>query len=109
MYSRQLKRYEIFARDMFTCQYCGKSPGGNKLQLAHRIRQGSGSVKVVQDFWSANYKEDITKKKAESIIDHPLNIVTTCSLKCNSKFNVFFNRIEVAKILKKIRKVMDEK
>ena len=102
------KRYRVFTRDFFTCQNCGAFLPASQLQVAHRVRQDSSknettTVKMVQEFWAVHFNKTISKKYAkEKIIDNPLNTVTVCSLRCNSKFNIFFMPEEVKELLYKI-------
>ena len=102
------KRHEIFERDNWTCQNCGKNIEVDKMQIAHRIRQdasarGTTTIKMVREFWQKNFNETITKKYAkEKIIDNSLNITTVCSLGCNGVFNIYFRPLEVENLLNRI-------
>lgn len=98
----QESREQILARDLYTCQRCWMAPGIENLQIAHRIKQGSGSIKHIQLFWKIYFDRYISKNYAEEILHHPLNLVTTCSESCNSSFNIFFSPVKVEKLLKRI-------
>lgn len=106
-------RLRIFSRDSYTCQECGATPGVGGLQIAHRIRQGkgkkNGTVKWIKSELFQRtlfiYSDKWIKK---NIIDHPDNLVTTCSLKCNAKMNIFFNPVKRDKLLNQIiKKVLE--
>ena len=96
------KYQSIFIRDFYTCQKCGK-PG---TEIAHKIRQGKGSIKFIQNYIEYNiklnfneYNKVISKKFIdEKIIDHPFNLAVSCQ-KCNDYFNIFFNPVETEKLL----------
>lgn len=96
-------RMRIFVRDFFTCQCCGKPKRIDKLQIAHRIKQGSGTEKCIKNFLEVYYPEkDNTLKVIRAIINHPDNLVTACCLECNDSFNIFFNEVERDKLLHSI-------
>ena len=93
-------RRKVFIRDFFTCQRCGKTGG---IHIAHRIKQGIGSEKYIQDYMFNKYNDyKPLSFIREFIINHPLNMVTVCSLKCNDSFNIFFNEVERDELLNKI-------
>jgi hypothetical protein len=100
----QEQRYRIAARDFFSCQKCGKAVGTNG-QVAHRIKQGKGSEKYIQNYLIQNY--EIFKKLSwirENIIDNGMNVVYCCSLQCNDSFNIFNKPVERDELLEKIIK-----
>ncbi|MBV6342416.1 HNH endonuclease [Candidatus Magnetobacterium casense] len=76
-------RAEVFARDIWSCQYpgCGVV-GGLGIQIAHRIADTESNRKECRALFGL-------KRKAEedAIINHPMNLVTSCA-KHNSRFNV---------------------
>lgn len=59
---------EIFNRDEWICQVCGKQVTTSTAQLAHIIPQSKSML----------------KKWGKDIIHHPNNMLTTCSLNCNN-------------------------
>lgn len=81
------KRLEIFERDKWTCQVCGKWLREGVPQLAHRIAQTKANI----------------RKYGKEVIHHPLNLVSVCSLRCNSACNIGFNRIECERLIGDIR------
>lgn len=100
----EIDRYRIFIRDMFTCQKCGKRFSGwqGNLQIAHRIKQGEGTLDWIEGEIERRSCTRSRKWIQDNIIDHPYNTVTACSLACNDSFNLFYNRIEADKLLDKI-------
>ena len=97
---------KVIIRDFYTCQRCGKSPGINGLQIAHRIKSGSGTMEYVKNYLfycGDRWTKPLTDKEiTNKIIDHPLNLVTTCSLAHNDSYNIFNNPIERDKLLEEI-------
>ena len=93
-------RNYVLMRDCYTCQRCGKNVYISQLQIAHRIKSGKGTLNHIKKNFSVDKMTD--KDIKENIIDHPLNLVTTCSLRCNDSFNVFNNPVERDKLLNKI-------
>jgi len=91
-------RRKVFIRDFYTCQKCGKSPGIAGLQVAHRIKNGSGTIA-----WLKGILPKASEKwLQDNVINNPLNLATACCLECNDSFNIFFDEIESKKLLKKI-------
>lgn len=88
-------RMYVIVRDMFSCQRCGKQPSLNGLQIAHRIHNGKESMNGLK----ARYPEKDRKWIQDNILDHPLNLVTTCSLRCNDSYNIWFNDEAVEELL----------
>ena len=103
-----IDRMSIFVNDFFTCQVCGRQPGVENLQIAHRIRQGqkggnNGTVNAVRKLLFKKTGEIFsTKRIMDEIIDNPKNLVTTCSLKCNAAVNIFFRKVDSEKLLEEI-------
>lgn len=90
-------REEILRRDNWSCQRCGCTDL-SKLSIAHRIRQGSGSIKTIKKLWPK-----LTKKYIEDeIINHEFNVTIACNVACNDSFNIFFNKVERNKLLAQI-------
>lgn len=90
-------RRKVLVRDFFTCQRCGRH---NTLQIAHRIHKGKESCRHIQDYILENYGEELTKTFInDEILNHPDNLVTTCSLPCNSSYNIFYNPVERDKLI----------
>ena len=89
----EIDRYRIFIRDMFTCKRCNKRFHGwqGKLQIAHRIKQGEGSINWIRGELRKRGIDKSDKWIEDKIIDHPDNVVTVCSLTCNDSFNIFYN------------------
>lgn len=97
------KYLSILERDNFTCQECGKKfQATGSVQLAHRIKKGKGSENYVLKFYYQNFGQSISLKMAREILNHPDNLVSVCSLKCNDRQNIFFNPVERDKLLLKI-------
>ena len=73
---RRLTRLEVFNRDRYTCQYCGKQPGLNELTLDHvKPRSQGGESKwnnCVLACVSCNHrKADRTPEQAKMRLRHP--------------------------------------
>ena len=64
----------------------GGQPLGSNAQGAHRI---------------ANTEAN-RKKWGSFVIDHPLNMAMTCSLKCNDKCNIGYSPIKCLVLMKRI-------
>lgn len=91
-------RKKVLIRDFYTCKRCGRTPGINGLQIAHRLRDGSGTIK-----WLKGILPDKPDRwLQDNIIDHPMNLVTTCCLECNDSFNIFFDEKASKKLLREI-------
>jgi len=90
------KRLKVFARDEYLCQVCGKHISANgSPQLAHRIKSGKGSQNHITAYiWNKYQKDRSAKWATDFIIDSELNLMSTCSLDCNSRCNIFFKSIE---------------
>lgn len=81
-----MDRLDIFERDGFRC-VCGKSVYAyGTPQLAHRLPQ----------------RKHLIKKYGKDIIHHPVNLVSTCSLKCNASVSVS-SKMAVIGVLKEIQ------
>jgi len=81
----QLDRLEIFERDEWICQNCGKPINLGIPQVAHRISKGN------------------VKFYGKAIIHHPLNLVSVCCNEpCNSAFNIDKRPEEVRELIKRI-------
>ena len=63
---------QIFERDGYICQSCGKTIVGKQPQRAHILSQGKGARKIYPN----------------TVIDSGYNAKATCSLKCNDKLAV---------------------
>lgn len=87
-FDMQEQRQEIFRRDEYTCQYCGESiyRFGNP-QLAHRISQSVMNV----------------KRYGREVINHPLNMASVCSLRCNDAQNIGFSTKQADELAEKIK------
>jgi len=77
----------IFARDHYVC-VCGKSiTTYGTPQLAHRIPQ----------------RKRFIKRYGEEVIHHPMNLVSTCSLKCNASVSIGGKPLEIEKLAREIQ------
>lgn len=94
----------IVVRDVFNCQQCGMTVNYDNCQLAHRIKSGSGSVKYIENYLQSKQIYKSKKFIQDTILSHPDNLVTTCSLKCNDKCNIFFNPVKRDELLENILK-----
>jgi 5-methylcytosine-specific restriction endonuclease McrA len=80
-------RDKIFRRDSYTCQRCGKSVYEDSPQLAHRVSRNKMNL----------------KKYGSCVINHELNMVSVCSLRCNDSMNIGFNPVKTNELVEKIR------
>jgi hypothetical protein len=97
------KYISILERDKYTCRECGRTyQRTGSIQLAHRIKQGKGSENYILKFYYQHFGQSISLKMAREILNHPDNLVSVCSLKCNDRQNIFFNPVERDKLLLKI-------
>jgi len=96
--------YSILVRDNFTCKQCGKTPGISGLQIAHRIKNGVGTENYIQNYYHLKHGFNfaLSMKTIKAIINHPDNLVTVCSLRCNDKQNIFYNPVERDELLLQI-------
>ena len=97
-------RYSIFVRDGFICQKCG----GHIVQygtpqLGHCIRQGKQAENHVMSYiWNKHRKDRGRKWVRDYILDNELNLKSTCSLACNSHFNIFTKSVERDELIDRI-------
>lgn len=98
---------KVLNRDMYLCQHCGRHANhSGTMQLAHRIRQGVQAEKHIMIYIWHNYHKDRGRAWVDRhIINSDLNLVTTCSLSCNSSFNIFTKSVLRDDL---IRKIIDE-
>jgi len=90
------ERKKIIIRDFWTCRTCGRRVDTVDIQIAHKIKQGSGSEEHIQDWLiQEGYGLWTHKRIREEIINNPLNVCVTCSSSCNDAQNIFFNPVEV--------------
>ena len=80
------QRETVLASSGGVCEVCGRPLIDGQPQGAHRI----ANTKTNRFLWGAN------------VIDHPLNMAMTCSLKCNQAANIGQNPGECWKLVKKI-------
>lgn len=90
---------EVIIRDFFTCQTCGVI--AIHPQIAHKIKQGDGTINYLK-YWLAKRNLEWTVKQIKEIVNHPLNVCTVCSGKCNDAQNIFFNDVKREDLLTKI-------
>lgn len=82
------QRLEIFVRDCYICQTCGKPINWyGTQQLAHRISQSKANI----------------KRYGKEVIHNRLNMVSVCSLKCNDAQNIGFSTKQSDELAEKIR------
>jgi len=85
------QRNEIFRRDEYRCRHCGLSVYSKGTpQLAHGIAKTKTAI----------------KKYGDSVVNHPMNLFSTCSLYCNSRMNIGNNPVKVIELVEKIRDKM---
>ena len=79
-------RRRIFGRAGWRCEACGMPVCyyGTQ-QIAHRIPQR------------------MARKYGKDIIHHPLNLVATCSLKCNDKVSISNHPVQIAELVSQIK------
>jgi len=83
-------RLEIFRQSGYTCELCGMPLTSGQPQLAHRI------PKTITNL----------RRYGVAIIDHPLNLAPTCSLRCNSA--AIRHNHEERDLVARIREALDE-
>jgi hypothetical protein len=91
-------RKKVLIRDFYTCQRCEATPEPENLQVAHRMADTEEALNMLENMFP-NYSRRWMK---DNIIDHPDNLVTTCSLECNSSFNILKNPVACAVLIDKI-------
>lgn len=107
-YDIEQSRLIVYGRDFYTCQYEGCEVSGYyNIELAHRIAKYM--YKHVQQFIYDNYRIDLTIKEAKAVLNHPLNLVTSCHHKPhNSSFNIGNQKVPRDQLLKKIWETMSK-
>ena len=83
-------RLYVFNRAGWRCAVCGKKIDWSTGQLAHRIPKTKDNI----------------KQYGLSVIDHPFNVRTTCSLRCNAAVLIGNSSIEKQQL---IDRIMQEK
>ena len=97
-------RQFVYARDFYRCQYKDCTVRGwDNLQMAHRIRKGR--TDYVRNFWRDKWGIYISLKQAKDILNHPLNLITSCPLH-NQLFLIDNEPIESDELLEKIKETM---
>lgn len=100
-------KIEVFERDGYTCQWCGKAFQESQLEVAHHIMKGSinrsksTSYRYVKNWLWREYNFDASLNIIDLIIHHKYNMSTSCK-KHNDNFNIFYNPEKRDKLLKKI-------
>ena len=86
------KRLKVFERDHYTCCNCGKSiMYYMSPQIAHMIAKSKNNI----------------KKYSKEVIDHELNLKSTCSLRCNDACMINIKgKIEI-ELVNKIKKELN--
>lgn len=74
-------RKSILDRDMWRCQRCGMGA----TEIAHRVANTEANKKHIMK------RLHISPAEAQSILDHPKNVVASCR-ECNDYFNIGFKR-----------------
>lgn len=79
----------IYYREDGKCEVCKKIIPITQMQLAHRIAKTrgfhkKGTILQVKKRWMEKYNIKLSTTEAENILDHPLNLACTCSLRCNA-------------------------
>lgn len=83
-------RLDIFCRDDWTCQICGRYIGsGLQPQLAHLIPNTQLMI----------------KKYGRDVIDHPSNVVLVCCLECNNAVQLTNNPVACDRLSEHIRSI----
>lgn len=77
---------ELCDRDDNKCQVCNKPITKRQGQFGHRIGQGKLSRRKYGDY----------------IIDHPINKLLTCSLRCNQKVDISNSMLGIIGVLQEI-------
>lgn len=80
------QREAVYAVSGGVCEVCGRPLIDGQPQGAHRI----ANTKTNRYLWGAN------------VIDHPLNMAMTCSLKCNQAVNIGMDEGACWRLAKKI-------
>jgi hypothetical protein len=80
------QRKAVYAVSGGVCEVCGRPLIDGQPQGAHRI----ANTKTNRYLWGAN------------VIDHPLNMAMTCSLKCNQAVNIGMDEGKCWRLVKKI-------
>lgn len=83
-------RLYVFNRDNWHCVVCGKKTDWSTGQLAHRIPKTKYNLKTYGD----------------RIINHPMNLRLTCSLKCNDAVLIGGKPIEKEQLLYAIKNTL---
>jgi 5-methylcytosine-specific restriction endonuclease McrA len=91
-------RQKVLIRDFYTCQVCGDTPGPQNLQIAHRM---ANTVEAL-DMLEKMFPDRSRRWLQDNVLDHPHNLVTTCSLSCNDSCNILKKPVECAVVIDKI-------
>ena len=79
---------KLFMRDGYKCQNCGRSIYTYSFpQIAHCIAATVSNI----------------KKYGKDVINHPYNLKSVCSLKCNDAMNIGFSTKQADELAEKIK------
>lgn len=84
-------RTKVFNRSGGFCEVCGEPISFDDYQLAHRIPQRKYNL----------------AKYGKRVIHHPLNLVATCSLRCNTAVSLNTHTEEVRLLVESIEERLE--
>lgn len=85
-------RQEIFEKYNYTCQCCGYFGDHSRLSIAHKIKQGKGTIKYIKNYFSDYNFTD--KHIKDNIINNEKNVTLACRGNCNDSFNLFYKPLQ---------------
>lgn len=90
----------VYARDAFMCQKCGKPA----IQIAHKIRQGSKTIKnpvikhINVDLLHIYNIDKSVNWIWENVIYNEDNLIASCQV-CNDSFNIWNKPVQAQELL----------
>lgn len=93
----------VYARDGYSCKKCGKPA----MQIAHKIRQGSKTIKnpvikhIKTDLLQIYNSDKSVNWIFENIVYHKFNLIASCQ-NCNDSFNIWNKPVKAQKLLMEI-------